>query len=135
MQDSVQYMTTPVGAQLRKGVVEYCVLGLLQQGPAYGWRISERLVELGLIGSIGTLYPLLNRLRERHLIVAHADESDSARPRKYFAITKEGLAQLGQFRAQWLPFAAAVGDVIEPHAALAPPDADHPFDQKEAGKL
>lgn len=126
-------MTTPVGAQLRKGVVEYCVLGLLQQGPAYGWRISERLVALGLIGSIGTLYPLLNRLRERRLIVAHADESDSARPRKYFAITEEGLAQLEQFREQWRPFAAAVEAVIEPQSDLAPTDAGRPLEHKEAG--
>lgn len=126
-------MTTPVGAQLRKGVVEYCVLGLLQQGPAYGWHISERLVALGLIGSIGTLYPLLNRLRERRLIVAHADESDSARPRKYFAITEEGLAQLEQFREQWRPFAAAVEAVIEPQSDLAPTDAGRPLEHKEAG--
>lgn len=127
-------MTTPVGAQLRKGVVEYCVLGLLQQGPAYGWRISERLVELGLIGSIGTLYPLLNRLRERNLIVAHADESDSARPRKYYAISSEGLAQLGQFREQWQPFAAAVEAVIDPHHDTADPDPRRPLDEQEAGK-
>ncbi|MFZ4894394.1 PadR family transcriptional regulator [Plantibacter sp. Mn2098] len=106
-------MTSDVGAQLRKGVVEYCVLGLLQAGPAYGWKISERLVSLGLIGSIGTLYPLLGRLREQRLIVAHADDSDSGRPRKYYSITPEGHAQLGQFRAQWQPFSVAVDTIIE----------------------
>ncbi|WP_291054301.1 PadR family transcriptional regulator [Herbiconiux sp.] len=115
-------MISDVGAQLRKGVVEYCVLGLLQQAPAYGWKISERLVDLGLIGSIGTLYPLLARLRAQGLIVAHADESDSARPRKYYTLTDDGRMQLRQFRAQWQPFAAAV-DAITTDAITTDPDA------------
>lgn len=111
-------MTSDVGTQLRKGVVEYCVLGLLQREPAYGWKISERLVELGLIGSIGTLYPLLARLRDRKLIAAHADESDSVRPRKYYTLTPQGLTELSEFRAQWRPFASAVDGLIGDDAPL-----------------
>lgn len=111
-------MISDVGAQLRKGVVEFCVLGLLQHAPAYGWKISERLVELGLIGSIGTLYPLLSRLRAQGLIVAHADESDSARPRKYYTLTDDGRMHLRQFRAQWQPFAAAVDGITADTAAV-----------------
>ena len=107
-------MASDVGAQLRKGVVEYCVLGILSRAPAYGWKISEQLVELGLIGSIGTLYPLLGRLRDQRLIVAHADESDSARPRKYYTLTLEGREQLDQFRSQWEPFASAVNRITGP---------------------
>ncbi|WP_382309484.1 PadR family transcriptional regulator [Herbiconiux sp. UC225_62] len=107
-------MTSDVGAQLRKGVVEYCVLGILRRAPAYGWKISEHLVEQGLIGSIGTLYPLLARLRDQRLIVAHADESDSARPRKYYALTPKGRDQLDQFRRQWEPFASAVDRITGP---------------------
>ncbi|WEO77330.1 PadR family transcriptional regulator [Cryobacterium sp. SO2] len=105
-------MATDVGTQLRKGVVEYCVLGLLQGAPTYGWKISERLVSLGLIGSIGTLYPLLSRLRDQGLIIAQADESDSARPRKYYSLTPAGREQLGLFRAQWQPFSDAVSTII-----------------------
>lgn len=114
MQHMMQCMTSDVGAQLRKGVVEYCVLGLLQDSPAYGWHISQQLIEQGLIGSIGTLYPLLSRLREQGLIVAHADAADSARPRKYYAITSDGRDQLRQFRDQWLPFSAAVQNITAP---------------------
>ncbi|MDO9398122.1 MAG: PadR family transcriptional regulator [Herbiconiux sp.] len=124
-------MTTDVGAQLRKGVVEYCVLGLLQQGPAYGWSISQRLVSLGLIGGIGTLYPLLARLRSQRLIVAHAegaadgaDEADGARPRKYYTLTAEGRAQLEAFRAQWHPFVSAVSAITDPAEPGAPDAAD-----------
>ncbi|WP_104164312.1 PadR family transcriptional regulator [Cryobacterium sp. N22] len=105
-------MANDVGTQLRKGVVEYCVLGLLQREPTYGWKISEQLVSLGLIGSIGTLYPLLGRLRDQGLIIAQADESDSARPRKYYSLTPAGREQLGQFRAQWQPFSDAVSSII-----------------------
>ena len=112
MQLMLLYMTKDVGAQLRKGVVEYCVLGLLQREPAYGWKISEELVSLGLIGSIGTLYPLLARLREQRLIVAHADDTESARPRKYYTLTPDGQDELQQFRDQWLPFSTAVTTVI-----------------------
>lgn len=118
-------MANDVGSQLRKGVVEYCVLGLLQSAPTYGWKISERLVSLGLIGSIGTLYPLLGRLRDQGFIIAQADTSDSARPRKYYSLTPEGREQLQQFRAQWQPFSAAVSTIIaldespaqDPHAS------------------
>ena len=119
-------MTSDVGAQLRKGVVEYCVLGLLQSAPAYGWKISERLVSLGLIGSIGTLYPLLARLRAQKLIVAHADESDSARPRKYYTVTPAGRDQLSRFREQWQPFSDAVDSVTSTTATPAP--RTDPFD-------
>jgi PadR family transcriptional regulator PadR len=127
-------MTVTLGAQLRKGVVEYCVLGLLQQEPAYGWQISQRLVALGLIGSIGTLYPLLTRLREQQLIFAHADGPDSARPRKYYAISPEGRVQLDQFRAHWQPFVAAVGTVIESTPVPERNDDDHQRDESEAEK-
>ena len=105
-------MSTDVGAQLRKGVVEYCVLGLLQRGPAYGWKISEELVSLGLIGSIGTLYPLLGRLRDQRLVVAHIEDSGAGRARKYYTLTPDGEEQLRLFRDQWSPFSSAVDAVI-----------------------
>lgn len=100
------------------------MLGLLQRAPTYGWALSERLVSVGLIGSIGTLYPLLARLREQHLIAAHADDSNSARPRKYYTLTPEGRDQLHQFRKQWHPFSMAVNTIIafdDPSAAEANP--------------
>ncbi|NRD27965.1 PadR family transcriptional regulator [Frigoribacterium sp. VKM Ac-2836] len=115
-------MTTPTTAQLRKGVVEYCVLGVLQKGPTYGWLLSEQLVARGLIGSIGTLYPLLSRLRERGLIAAgEGPGPDSTRPRKYFSLTDAGGEELRLFREQWDPFVAAVTELTaraDPESAL-----------------
>ncbi|MGO1508834.1 MAG: PadR family transcriptional regulator [Microbacterium sp.] len=105
-------MTADVGAQMRKGVVEYCVLGLLAREPMYGWQLAEALTSAGLIASIGTLYPLLGRLRDNGLIAAFDKPSASGPVRKYYRLTGAGTAQLAQFRAQWSPFARVVTGLI-----------------------
>lgn len=110
-------MTADVGAQLRKGVVEYCVLGLLKREPMYGWQLAEILTSRGLIASIGTLYPMLTRLRTQGL-VSSFDQASAAGPvRKYYRLTDAGTSELGAFRMQWAPFASTVGDLIReaPH--------------------
>jgi len=105
-------MTADVGAQLRKGVVEYCVLGLLAREPMYGWQLSDALTSEGLIASIGTLYPLLGRLRD-HGWVATFDQPSGAGPvRKYYRLTDAGTDRLAQFRAQWTPFARVVTGIV-----------------------
>ncbi|KAM9863614.1 hypothetical protein ACI1US_00544 [Leucobacter sp. BZR 635] len=124
-------MLDDVTTQLRRGVVEYCVLGLLATEPMYGWQLASALTERGLIASIGTLYPLLGRLRDRELIVAfeqlHATATDahtaagtsplsppSGGPtRKYYRLTPLGEQHLESFRAQWGPFTANVSEIIE----------------------
>ena len=105
-------MTADVGAQLRKGVVEYCVLGLLDREPMYGWQLSEQLVQAGLIASIGTLYPVLGRLRAQGLATAFDQPSATGPVRKYYRLTPLGRAQLTAFRLQWGPFTASVHQLI-----------------------
>jgi PadR family transcriptional regulator PadR len=105
-------MTADVGAQLRKGVVEYCVLGLLSRQAMYGWELSEQLVSSGLIASIGTLYPMLARLRSQGLVTAYDEASVSGPVRKYYRLTALGEAQLESFRLQWAPFAATVDQLV-----------------------
>ncbi|MBP6685687.1 MAG: PadR family transcriptional regulator [Leucobacter sp.] len=119
-------MIDDVTTQLRRGVVEYCVLGLLASEPMYGWQLASALTERGLIASIGTLYPLLGRLRDRGLIVAF-EQSVGDRPglapegetpasggptRKYYRLTSLGTEHLDSFRAQWGPFTENVNDII-----------------------
>ena len=105
-------MTADVGTQLRKGVVEYCVLGLLSREPMYGWQLAERLTAADLVASIGTLYPMLSRLRSQGLVIAY-DEASAAGPvRKYYRLTPAGIAQLDAFRRQWAPFAATVEQFV-----------------------
>lgn len=125
-------MLDDVTTQLRRGVVEYCVLGLLATEPMYGWQLASALTERGLIASIGTLYPLLGRLRDRELIVAfeqpHDPDTDTraapgAAPvstpapsggptRKYYRLTPLGERHLESFREQWGPFTANVSEII-----------------------
>ena len=105
-------MVGDAGAQLRKGVVEYCVLGLLARERMYGWQLSETLRGHGMIASIGTLYPVLTRLRAQGL-VSSSDEASVAGPvRKYYRLTTAGSERLNSFRSQWEPFAHTVRDLI-----------------------
>jgi len=101
-----------VGAQLRKGVVEYCVLGLLAAEPMYGWQISQTLLSHQLIASIGTLYPLLTRLRSRGLVSTYSQASQAGPSRRYYELTAEGRNELKTFRSQWSPFAEAVNEIV-----------------------
>jgi PadR family transcriptional regulator PadR len=111
-------MTADVGAQLRKGVVESCVLGLLEREPMYGWQLSETLIAHGMIASIGTLYPMLSRLRAQGLVSTYEQASDAGPVRKYYRLTDAGTEQLSSFREQWGPFTRTVHDLVgkdDPH--------------------
>ena len=105
-------MTADVGAQMRKGVVEYCVLGLLAREPMYGWQLAEALTGAGLIASIGTLYPLLGRLRDNGWVSTFDQSSESGPVRRYYRLTEVGVDQLERFRAQWAPFARVVTGIV-----------------------
>jgi len=105
-------MTADVGAQLRKGVIESCVLGLLSREPMYGWQLSETLIEHRMIASIGTLYPMLSRLRSQGLVSTYEQSSDAGPVRKYYRLTDAGRQQLDSFREQWGPFTRAVHDLV-----------------------
>ncbi|GAA2845061.1 PadR family transcriptional regulator PadR [Leucobacter komagatae] len=112
-------MLDDVTTQLRRGVVEFCALGLLAAKPMYGWELASALTDRGLIASIGTLYPLLGRLRDRGLIVTFEQQENdapgtSAGPtRKYYRLTDEGEAHLAAFRSQWGPFTRNVTEILE----------------------
>ena len=105
-------MTADLGAQLRKGVVESCVLGLLESEPMYGWQLSETLVGHGMIASIGTLYPMLSRLRAQGLVTTYAEASETGPVRKYYELTALGRTQLNDFRKQWATFVPAVDGFV-----------------------
>lgn len=101
-----------VGSQMRKGVVEYCVLGLLAREPMYGWQLAEELTGAGLIASIGTLYPLLGRLRDNGWVSTYDLPSESGPVRRYYRLTDAGTQQLARFRTQWMPFARVVSGIV-----------------------
>jgi len=101
-------MTVDVATQLRKGVVESCILGLLEREPMYGWQLSETLVGQGMIASIGSLYPILSRLKAQQLVSSYEVSSDAGPTRKYYRLTPAGERHLDNFRQQWASFAPAV---------------------------
>ena len=77
-------------AQMRKGVLEYCILSILQTGEAYPSEILEKLKEGKLIVVEGTLYPLLTRLKNTGLLSYRWEESKSGPPRKYYQLSEIG---------------------------------------------
>ena len=93
--------------QLRKGVVEYCVLACLRSGPAYGLELAERLgSDSSLLTSEGTLYPLLSRLRQQSWVTTTQVPSAVGPPRRYYETTDAGRAALEPFAATWSRFTA-----------------------------
>ena len=77
--------------QVKKGVLELCILNALAADECYGYDLVKRLVEThGLGVTEGTLYPLLSRLRVAGLIASRLEESPSGPARKYYSLTKEG---------------------------------------------
>src|SRR5690606_8578486 len=74
-------------AQMRKGVLEYCILGVLAQGECYPSDIMDKLKGAKLIVVEGTLYPLLTRLKDAGLLAYRWEESRSGPPRKYYRLT------------------------------------------------
>lgn len=88
-------------AQMRKGVLEMCILSLLSGEEMYTSDIIDKLKDSRLVVMEGTLYPLLARLKNAGLLQYYWQESNSGPPRKYFKITPEGLSFLGELKESW----------------------------------
>ena len=106
-------------SQLRRGVLEYCVLALLREGERYSFDLVRALGDVdGLVTSEGTLYPLLGRLRRDGLVESMWRESSAGPPRRYYTITADGDATLRTFAAQWGRFRDSVDSLLG-HGASA----------------
>jgi PadR family transcriptional regulator PadR len=88
-------------AQMRKGVLEMCILSLLSSEEMYTSDIIDRLRNAQLVVVEGTLYPLLSRLKNDGLLEYYWQESNSGPPRKYFRITEEGSNSLKELKKSW----------------------------------
>lgn len=88
-------------AQMRKGVLEMCILSLLSSEEMYTSDIIDRLREARLVVVEGTLYPLLTRLKNAGLLEYYWQESNSGPPRKYFKITQDGDSFLKELKDSW----------------------------------
>ena len=90
-----------VRAQMRKGVLEYCILCILSRKEAYASSILEELKAVGMLVVEGTLYPLLIRQKNQGLLSYRWEESPQGPPRKYYMITDKGRSQLEEMDAAW----------------------------------
>ena len=88
-------------SQIRKGMLEYCILLLLKQEAAYANDIILRLREADMIVMEGTLYPLLTRLKNDGLLAYEWQESTQGPPRKYYKLTTDGHEALVQLDTSW----------------------------------
>jgi PadR family transcriptional regulator PadR len=88
-------------AQMRKGVLEYCILSVLAKGDAYPSDIIQKLKSARMIVVEGTLYPLLMRQKNAGLLSYRWEESPQGPPRKYYSITEEGHRFLNDLDASW----------------------------------
>ena len=95
-------------AQMRKGVLEMCVLAIIAQKEVYPSDILNALKEAKLIVVEGTLYPLLSRLKNAELLNYEWKESTSGPPRKYYTLTSEGESFLSGLSETWQELNAAV---------------------------
>lgn len=92
-------------AQLRKGVIEYCLLALLENAPRHGYDLVAELAGTKMMAlTESTVYPALARLRAKGLVETHSAPSERGPPRKMIALSPAGLIQLGAWRACWTLF-------------------------------
>jgi PadR family transcriptional regulator PadR len=101
-------------SQLRRGALEYCVLGLLGREERYGFELVRSLGAIdGMVTGEGTLYPLLSRLQKDGRLASTWRESDAGGPpRKYYAITVKGRRALEEFTAEWARFRDTVDTIL-----------------------
>jgi len=88
-------------AQMRKGVLEYCILSLLANKDAYASEILKSLKEAKMLVVEGTIYPLLTRLKNGGLLSYRWEESLSGPPRKYYTLTENGHLFLKELKSTW----------------------------------
>jgi PadR family transcriptional regulator PadR len=104
-------MVEAVQIQLKKGVLELCVLALLSRGDSYAYEIASRLAE-GIDMGEGTIYPLMRRMQDDGLVDTYLVESSAGPSRKYYRLTEAGKASFIAQKAAWSDFAKAVNDIL-----------------------
>ena len=98
-------------AEMRKGVLEYCILSILQHGDAYTSEIISTLKSAEMIVVEGTIYPLLTRLKNSGLLSYRWEESSSGPPRKYYVLSESGQQFLKELDKTWNNLMVAVNQI------------------------
>ena len=102
-------------AQMRKGVLEFCMLLMIGKGRMYATKIIKELKKADLIVVEGTIYPLLSRMKKAGLLDYTWEESPSGPPRKYYTLTKDGEETLMNLEGTWKTFSNSINELIKKH--------------------
>jgi PadR family transcriptional regulator, regulatory protein PadR len=105
-----------IKSQLKKSLIEFCVLIIISGGDVYASDILEGLKNSNLLVVEGTLYPLLSRLRREELVAYRWEESASGPPRKYYNLTKSGEERLAIFQETWSELSDSINLLLKTHA-------------------
>lgn len=100
-------------SQMRKGILEFCILSIIRQGEVYPSDIIEKMKAAGMNIFEGTLYPLLTRLKNAGLLTYKWVESSSGPPRKYFSLTDSGAAFYHELEITWKEIAHSVETITQ----------------------
>jgi PadR family transcriptional regulator PadR len=101
-------------SQVRRGLLELCILALLERGPSYGYDIVSRLgTAAPLAAGEGTVYPLLRRLRQVGWLDTYWQESTAGPPRQYYRLSAAGSSYLAALKEEWRDLAATVAAFVE----------------------
>jgi len=111
-------VTDSLLVQLRKGVLDMCVLAMLARQDGYAYDIASRLAQDIGMGE-GTIYPLMRRMQADGLVKTYLEESSSGPPRKYYQLTRAGHAALAAQRTEWDAFVEAVARVLSDDKSAA----------------
>ncbi|NDW08771.1 PadR family transcriptional regulator [Dysgonomonas sp. 520] len=100
-----------IKAQMRKGILEYCILSILSDSDAYASEIINELKDSEMIVVEGTLYPLLTRQKNQGLLAYRWEESQQGPPRKYYSITDKGKMVLEELDKAWADLVAVIDKI------------------------
>ncbi len=100
-------------SQMKKGLLELCILAILSGGEAYPTEMMEKLKGAKMVVVEGTLYPLLTRLKNAGFLTYRWEESNAGPPRKYYNLSEEGRKLLGNLFRSWKEISSAVHSLTE----------------------
>lgn len=97
--------------QFKKGVLELCVLSMLEKRDCYGYELVEEISK-NIDMSEGTIYPLLKRLKDEGYFSTYLQESQEGPPRKYYKITEQGRSIKAELAGEWTEFVKGVNNIV-----------------------
>ncbi|PLR94151.1 PadR family transcriptional regulator [Bacillus sp. T33-2] len=101
-------------SQMLKGILEGCLLAVINKGETYGYEMIEKLEQYGFyMISEGSIYPVLLRMQKDKLVTTTLKESPSGPKRKYYSLTVKGIEELEEFKKRWLELSGSVSRLLQ----------------------